>query len=255
MQDLKLAIAQNEFKIMIQPQVDLFTHELIGGEVLVRWAHHQRGIVSPVEFIELAEQTGLIVQITQIVIDSSFNWLAEQTQLPNDFSLSINLSTHDLDNDHLMEFIINKLEEYRILPEQITFEVTESSVMNNTQLVQSNLAALKEKGFSLAIDDFGTGYSSLSQFQKIHADKIKIDLSFIRGINQNKTNQAITRTITQLADSINAKTIAEGIENGDELYFVKNLKCHYGQGYFWSQPLDLIDFERRFIQKVNPSYY
>ncbi|NVJ49362.1 MAG: EAL domain-containing protein [Gammaproteobacteria bacterium] len=235
--DIKHAIQTSQFNITIQPQVDLFTQQIVGGEVLIRWQHPEKGEIPPQEFIELAEQTGLISQITQQVIDHSFHWLSVQETLPKNFLLAINLSAQELYDNELLPFIEERIQVYNIHPHHVAFEITESSMMRNAEQSLKAIHQLQQYGFSIAIDDFGTGYSSLSYLQKIKADKIKVDLSFVKGVHHNKTNQAIIRTITQLAQSINAKTIAEGIESADELVIVKDLKCDFGQGHFWSQPL------------------
>ncbi|WP_144392073.1 EAL domain-containing protein [Pleionea sediminis] len=251
LRDIKKAIADHEFNIMIQPQFDLFTQQLVGGEVLVRWDHHNRGDVNPGEFVLVAEQTGIISKITHQIIEHAFHWLSMQSSLPDKFLLSINLSAQDLYDDHLLPFIENKMETYKVHPHNIAFEITESSMMKNAQKSLNTINELQSRGFSIAIDDFGTGYSSLSYLQQINADKIKIDLSFIRNINHKKTNKAITATISKLSKSIQAKTVAEGIENADELLVVKQLKCDIGQGIFWSEPLKPEIFSRRYNTQKN----
>ncbi|WMS85594.1 EAL domain-containing protein [Pleionea litopenaei] len=247
--DIKYAINQNQFDIMIQPQMDLFTQEVVGGEVLIRWQHPVRGTVPPQEFIELAEQTGLISQITQQVIDIAFHWISLQKAIPNKFLLAINLSAQELYDNELLPFIEQRIQVYNVHPHHIAFEITESSMMRNAEQSLRTIHQLQQYGFSIAIDDFGTGYSSLSYLQKINADKIKIDLSFVKHIHQNKTNQAIIRTISQLAKSINTKTIAEGIESADELVTIKELACDYGQGHFWSEPLAPEKFAQQYFKR------
>ncbi len=246
LRDIKKAIAQQQFNIMIQPQFDLFTQQLIGGEVLVRWEHHARGLVSPSEFVLVAEQTGIISKITHQIIDHAFHWLSIQTSLPDGFLLAVNLSAQDLYDDNLIVYIEQQMAVYELHPHNVAFEITESSMMKNAEKSLATISQLQSMGFSIAIDDFGTGYSSLSYLQKIHADKIKIDLSFIRNIHHKSTNKAITETISKLAKSIRAKTVAEGIESADELLVIKQLECDYGQGKFWSEPLDPDAFSRRY---------
>ncbi len=249
--DLKQAINDQRLAFEIQPQYDLFTQDLTGAEILVRWSHSSRGKVSPETFIALAEQTGLITKITEHIIEYAFHWFSVQQDIPKHFSLAINLSVHDLYDETILQFIEQQLQTYHINPHQITFEITESSMMENASQSLKIIQQLQAMGFSIAIDDFGTGYSSLSYLQQIQADKIKVDLSFVRNIQQNKTNQAIVRTIIQLANSINASTIAEGIESADELMYLKNLRCHIGQGTFWSPPLTPEKFTQRFLKQAS----
>lgn len=246
--DLKQAINDKKIAVEVQPQFDLYTQELTGGEILVRWSHSSRGNVDTETFITLAEQTGLITKITEHIIEYVFQWLSLQKHIPGNFTLAINLSVHDLMNESFIQFIEQQQQTYQVNSHQITFEITESSMMDNASRALKIIQQLQSMGYSIAIDDFGTGYSSLSYLQQIKADKIKVDLSFVRGIQQSKTNQAIVNTIIQLAHTINAKTIAEGIESADELLYLKNLNCHQGQGTFWSHPLSPERFSQRFFK-------
>jgi EAL domain-containing protein (putative c-di-GMP-specific phosphodiesterase class I)/GGDEF domain-containing protein len=247
--DLKQAIHDQRLAFKIQPQFDLFTQELSGGEILVRWSHDSRGAVNPETFIALAEQTGLITKITQHIIEYAFHWFTLQGSVPPHFSLAINLSVHDLQDESILTFIEQQLTHYEINPHQITFEITESSMIGNASRSLTIIQRLQSMGFAIAIDDFGTGYSSLSYLQQIRADKIKIDQTFVRGIQYNKTNHAIVRSIIELAHSINATTIAEGIETADELMYLKSLNCAAGQGSFWSHPLTPESFSERYFSK------
>lgn len=249
--NIKQAIADRDFDIRLQPQFDLYTQQAIGCEVLIRWKHEQEGIMNPSSFIEVAEQMGIISQITQQVIDQTFHWLSEQYSLPPKFIVSINLSTQDLYDAEFIDFINEQISAYQIAPENICFEITESTVMKNAIHSLNTISKLQSMGFHIAIDDFGTGYSSLAYLQKIQADKVKIDLTFIRNIHISKTNKAITQTIIRLAQAINAETIAEGIESADELMTIKQLNCHYGQGDFWSKPLSTAKFSERYFSNIN----
>lgn len=249
--NIKQAIADRDFDIRLQPQFDLYTQQAIGCEVLIRWKHEQEGIMSPSSFIEVAEQMGIISQITQQVIDQTFHWLSVQSNIPPKFIVSINLSTQDLYDVDFIDFINEQLAAYQVAPENICFEITESTVMKNAIQSLNTISKLQSMGFHIAIDDFGTGYSSLAYLQKIQADKVKIDLTFIRNIHISKTNKAITQTIIRLAQAINAETIAEGIESADELMAIKQLNCQYGQGEFWSKPLSTDKFSERYFSNIN----
>ncbi len=246
LQKLRAAIDDHQFSIELQPQVDLFTQQLVGAEVLVRWQLENEEWVPTEEFISVAEQTGVIGHISQQVIEMAFHWLSVQQNLPKNFRLAINLSAHDLDDERTLTFIEKQTKIYHVNPTQVTFEITESSMIKNAERSLSIINALKDNGFAIAIDDFGTGYSSLSYLLKIKADKLKIDMSFVKNIHKDPTQQAIVKSVIQVGHSIDAQIVAEGIEHAEELLFFKSLNCQFGQGNFWSGPLSIDKFNQRY---------
>lgn len=247
--ELRTAIANEEITIFIQAQYCLKNQDMIGGEVLSRWIHPSKGMISPGLFIPLAETSNLIFDISRTVIEQSFRWLSQEKFLPFGFHLSINLSVKDIHHPDLIAYITQMVTKYAIKPEQVVFEVTESAVMDNPQKFVDVIAALRLMGFGIALDDFGTGYSSMSYLQDVDADIIKIDMSFIRDIQNSEVNRNIVKAIIQLASSSNAKTVAEGIEMREEFMVLQELGANYMQGYLLAKPLPLNEFSQQLLPK------
>lgn len=252
--DLERSLINHELQIYIQPQFSLNNNTLNGGEVLLRWHHEKLGLVSPQVFIPLAEQSGFVFQITKFVIEETFKWLkyiqSEQTGFYHNFELSINLSALDLAQPQLISHLQNCLFYYGIESRNIILEVTESAVLNNADLFLETIRKLKLLGFRISIDDFGTGYSSMQYLQTMEADEIKIDMAFIRNIDQNLINQKITNAIIQLAHSTGAITVAEGIQSDEERLCLEKLGCNKAQGFYWTPAVNLTQFEKEFINKA-----
>ncbi|MGX5200402.1 EAL domain-containing protein [Aliikangiella sp. IMCC44632] len=244
--DLRIAIEALALEIYIQPQFDIQTKTLLGGETLIRWFHPTRGMVSPGEFIELAERSNLISQITQFVIHESFEWLNQYAPQKTNFHLSINLSVLDIQDSGLTRFIKTQLEYYQISPKQVVFEITESAVMRNQAQFLKVIAELHEMGFEVALDDFGTGYSSMQYLQYIKANMIKIDMSFVRDIHLLEINQKIVKAIIQMADSTQAITVAEGIEVEQELLTLQGLGATLVQGFMTGKPIAASEFAKKY---------
>jgi len=253
MHDLKDAIDEQDLKIHIQPQFTLKDHVLSGGEILIRWSHPLRGNINPGQFIPLAESSGLIYTITQLVIKQTCQWLMQLKQKNekwlDDFTVSINLSALDLAQPNLLPFLQDCLNQYHVNAKNIMIEVTESAVMNNPDEFLNTIKQLKQAGFTISIDDFGTGYSSMMYLQTMQADEIKIDLAFIRNIHIDKTKQNIVAAIIELAHSTNAHTVAEGVECQEEADYLATLNCHIAQGYYWSPAIPMKDFEEQYLRK------
>jgi len=245
--DLRLAIAEETLSIYIQPQFRLQDGALTGGEVLARWQHAREGFVSPDLFIPLAEQSQLIFDITRQVLQQTCAWL-QQHSLPEEFHLSVNLSALDINDHRLLSLIRHCLHTYNVQPRHLLFEVTESAVMDDPERFLDVIQALHDMGFKIAIDDFGTGYSSMTYLQQMDADEIKIDIRFIRNIEDSETNQNIVKAIVQLAQATGAYTVAEGIETDAELAVLRSLQCEYAQGYLWSAALPAAVFAEKYLQ-------
>lgn len=239
--DLRWAVIKKDMDIFIQPQFDLKTGELVGGEILSRWRHTSRGDVDPQLFIGLAEKSGLIFEITSILIEQSFKWINDQ-KLEN-FKLAINLSILDLLNDQLLIEVDKWLSNYSINAQQIVFEITESIDMHNAEEVLNVLREFKYRGFQIAIDDFGTGYSSMAYLSNIRPDWIKIDRSFVKQIDQSPTHQVIIKAILEMATSLGAETVAEGIESESESKILREIGVKVAQGFFWAKPQPLKQFD------------
>jgi EAL domain-containing protein (putative c-di-GMP-specific phosphodiesterase class I) len=226
--------------------VDLDTGRMIGVEALLRWEHPQRGLVSPGEFIPLAEETGMILPIGLWVLREACaqarHW---QETYPGDdqFKMSVNLSAKQFQQPGLVEDIARILEETGLEPRHLELEITESAVMlgddgrEDAQVTVGQLQALKSLGVQLAVDDFGTGYSSLSYLEHFPLDVLKIDQRFVKQIGLNGSGMAIMQAVHTLGQALSIKVTAEGVENIGQLEKLRALDCHVGQGYHFSKPL------------------
>lgn len=241
---LRHALEREELQVYYQPQVNLQTGQIMGTEALVRWQHPERGFVSPARFIPIAEETGLIVAIGEWVLQTA----CQQTKrwqmagFPN-LRVAVNLSGRQFNQVDLRHKLVRILTETGLHARYLELELTESILVENTEVAIRRLNALKALGVEIAIDDFGTGYSSLSYLQQFPFDTLKIDQCFIRNIMANSSNAAITRAIIQMAKSLNLKLIAEGVETETELSFVAQHQCDGMQGYLFSPPLPAKGFE------------
>ncbi len=251
-QDLRRAIAQNEFFMVYQPQIDLRSGQLVGAESLIRWRHPERGIVSPAEFIPIAESTGQIIEISQWVIRQVCrqfaSWIEAGMALP---CVSINISPLHFRQENLVEQIRSALSESGLDPQRLEIEITEGMAMAAGDEALRTLEALKAMGVSLAIDDFGTGYSSLNRLKEFPVDRLKIDQSFIRNVTDNKNDAAITSAIIQLGHTLNLRVIAEAAETREQIEFLAAQGCDEVQGYYFSRPLPAEDF-RAFVDSHQP---
>ena len=242
--DLRRALEKDELCVYYQPIVSLASGELHGFEALVRWQHPERGIVSPDDFIPLAEETGLILPIGLRVLRDACKQLRkwQQHSLSNrDLIMSVNLSGKQLMQPDLIERIEEVLRESQINPWHLKLEITETVVMENPQLAAITLAKLRSLGVRLSIDDFGTGYSSLSYLNRFPVDTLKIDRSFVTSMNAADENLQIVKTIITLAGNLGMQVVAEGVESEEQLDQLRSLKCQYGQGFLFSKPLEVTD--------------
>jgi diguanylate cyclase (GGDEF)-like protein/PAS domain S-box-containing protein len=242
--DLRRAIERKEFFLQYQPIITLETGEVRGFEALVRWQHPERGLVTPDEFIEIAEETGLIIPIGQWVLEEAcrqiHRWQEEFPQYPP-LQISVNLSVKQFMNDDLLEHIKAALKETGVDPHSLKLEITESMVMENVEAAIEMLQQMRALGIELSIDDFGTGYSSLSYLHRFPISTLKIDRSFVGRMSVNNENAEIVRTIIMLARSLKMDVVAEGVETVEQLAQLKALNCQYGQGYYFSKPLSAND--------------
>ena len=238
--DMKRGLEKSEFEPFFQPIVDLKTRELHGFEALARWNHPQRGLVSPAEFIPLAEETGLIAPLGRIMLDLSLERLRDWRQeLPqaSGLSMSVNLSVAQMTRADIVQEVEQALKRHDIPPDRLKIELTESGLMDNAAIALSLLEKLHAMDVRLSIDDFGTGYSSLSQLSRFPFAYLKIDQSFVRSMLENDKDMAIVRTIVALAYSLDKRIIAEGVETPEQLTALCSLGCHFGQGYLFSRPV------------------
>lgn len=241
-QALRIAVEDDEFNLFYQPQIDLASGKIVGFEALLRWQHENIGAVSPSTFVPVLEETGLIVPIGQWVFSTSCRHRRQWNRLlPDDCSLSVNLSARQFADRTLVKQIKQVLELNKLPPHQLEIELTESMLMQDTEYTQSILRSLKDLGLKLAIDDFGTGYSSLAYLKQFSIDTLKIDKQFIDQLTTSEKDAAIATSIIQLAHNLGLQVIAEGVETEEQVRKLKDLGCDMVQGYYFGKPISAWD--------------
>lgn len=239
--DLRWAIERQELQVAYQPIVSVTTEEITGFEALVRWHHPERGLISPSEFIPVAEETGLIIAIGQWVLRESCQQLRQwQLQFPamKPLTINVNLSGKHFSQPHLVEQIQQILQETGLAPSSLKLEITESAIITSPEQAAIVLKQLKALGMQLCIDDFGTGYSSLAYLHYFPIDVLKIDRSFVNQMDKNGEQLAIIRAIVTLAHNLGMNVVAEGVETTNQLQQLRKLQCDQAQGYLFSRPLN-----------------
>jgi predicted signal transduction protein with EAL and GGDEF domain len=239
--DLRKALERKEFRVYYQPIIALRTGNICGFEALLRWQRPEKGLVSPAEFIGLAEETGLIVSIGNWVFrtacEQARQWDLEYPQeVP--LTMSVNISARQFMQDDLVTQVEEILRESQVTPTAIKLEITESVTMGDAERTIKVVNELKKLGLGFSIDDFGTGYSSLSYLGRFPMDTLKIDRSFVSNLKSNPENREIIRTIIGLARNLGMDVVAEGTETAEEISYLKTLDCEFAQGYFFSKPVD-----------------
>lgn len=233
---LKDAYKENSLFNNYQPIIDNQSKKINGVELLLRWKHKNK-LISPNEFIPIAEEIGLIDRLTEQALHRALNELQPLLQKNSDFYLSLNLSPVHILKINLTERLLLILSDYQIPPSQLRLEITESSLLEDKQKAREQLSQLKAAGFNLFLDDFGTGYSSLTYLSQFPIDVIKIDQSFVRKIGKSESDESIIRTIHTLATSLNLYCVAEGVETPEQVAFLQRIGCHHLQGYYFSKPV------------------
>jgi len=243
--ELRRALQRHEFVPYYQPIVDLHQQTVQGVEVLCRWQHPQRGLLTPYHFIPIAEETHLIVDLSNYLLDKACRQLRQwQTQqlVDDSFYISFNLSTRHLEQSQLPAQIAACLAHHGLQPHHLCLEITESDVLDNDTAIEV-LQVLKRQNLRLSIDDFGTGYSSLSYLYKLPVSILKIDRIFVKDIDKNPQNASIVSAILGMAKALNLDVILEGIDDVDQVMYLRKLNCRFGQGYLFSRPLPAIDIQ------------
>jgi EAL domain-containing protein (putative c-di-GMP-specific phosphodiesterase class I) len=237
------SLDRHEFELHYQAKVDLRSGALAGAEALIRWRHPTRGLLSPGQFIPLAEESGLIVQIGNWVLRRACiqtkAWRDVGLALPK---IAVNISAAEFRGANFLDGVLAILEETRLDPSRLELELTEGVLVRQTEATASTLRVLKAEGVTLAIDDFGTGYSSLSYLTKFPIDTLKIDQSFVRQISTAGEDTSMVAAILDMAKSLKLTVIAEGVESDEELEFLKAHDCDFAQGYFFCRPLPASEF-------------
>ncbi|WP_369921705.1 EAL domain-containing protein [Marinomonas polaris] len=226
----------------IQPQVNLADRSIIGGEVLVRWHNKHLGQVSPAEFIPLAEQTGLIYKLTDMLLEKVFQWAFEHPAALSTQRLSINISALDLLQEDFANQVIEKLQNHHLSACKFTIEITETSIFQNNDIVHNNVRQLHHAGFKLAIDDFGVGYSSMQNLVALETDELKIDQFFVMNLLNDPQSQTLCRNMIDLCKALNIVSVAEGIESEEILQLLLQWQCQIGQGYHLYRPMSPNDY-------------
>jgi diguanylate cyclase (GGDEF)-like protein len=238
--DLRKALDRQEFIIHYQPILELETQRIVGLEALIRWQHPTRGLVSPAEFIPMAEETGLIVPIGYWVMEEACNQMHQwQIQFPSDpaLTISVNLSAKQCAETDLVQKVAQILKKTGLDASSLKLELTESMIIEDTTSTSTMLSELRALGVQVQIDDFGTGYSSLGYLQRLPIDTLKIDRTFVNRIGTGGNGLEIIRTISALAHDLGMKVVAEGIETDEQLSKLKSMDCEYGQGYLFTKPI------------------
>jgi diguanylate cyclase (GGDEF)-like protein/PAS domain S-box-containing protein len=234
----KNALEKKEFILYYQPQIDIRTNEIYGFEALVRWQNEKLGLVPPLSFISIAEETGFIIPLGEWILESACSFAVELNRRMNSqYKISINISVIQILQDNFCQMIMNIIDKTKLTPHLLELEITESIIMESPDLVIEKLQFLKEKGISIALDDFGTGYSSLGYLRNLPINTLKIDKMFIDDIIGDTTKSIITDSIIDLGHKIGVTIVSEGVETEEQLHYLKNNNCDIIQGYFYSKPV------------------
>src|ERR1022692_1895839 len=241
--DLRDAFEKEEFFMVYQPTFDLREMVPTGMEALIRWRHPTRGVVQPDDFVPLLEETGLIVDVGKWVLREACRQGAEWRADGRGVGVAVNVAAKQLDRDEFVHEVREALSDTGLQAEALTIEITETTIMANAEETAARLASIKEIGVRVAIDDFGTGYSSLAYLQRFPVDALKIDRSFISKMRNDAEGETLIRTLVQLGKSLSIETLAEGIEQAQELSLLREESCDAGQGFLFARPLDMAECE------------
>ena len=245
-ESLREAVNKQQWEIYYQPQFDAKSNSVIGFEALIRWQHPEKGIIMPSNFIPTAESNECIFDIGKYVIKNVFKQASKWNQeYDKNLIASINLSPKEFERKKVITLIQDTLNTFNLSSDLVIVEITENTFLNNNM---EQIQKLKDMGIKISIDDFGTGYSSLSYLQEYPVDSIKIDKSFVRNINNDHQKKILSNSIINLANNLNLDIVTEGIENKEELDFFTNKECNKFQGYYFSKPLNAVDFEKNILK-------
>jgi len=242
--ELRQALARKELQLYYQPQVDLATGKTVSVEALARWPHPAEGMIPPGNFIPMVEQSGLIKPFTLWVLEEAITQMCDWQSRGIELRVSVNLSTRNLLDPKLPDLIAAILNDHGVDPVNLTLEVTESAVMSRPENSLKVLKRLQDMGFKLSIDDFGTGYSSLAYLKKMPVNELKIDRSFIFGMESNEDDSMIVRSIIDLSQNLGLEVVAEGVEDELTLTLLTTLKCNLAQGFHLCRPVPAFELEK-----------
>ncbi|HEY0921908.1 bifunctional diguanylate cyclase/phosphodiesterase [Rheinheimera pacifica] len=242
MAELRQAITEQQLALYIQPQVDMRSHEVLAGEVYIRWRHPKRGLLTPDSFLALAEEMGVIYPLTQWVLNEAVAMIAKLKQAGLVSKIAVNISSKDLLHDELVEALEQLFDKYQVAPGQLILELKESALVAEPVKAMTMLQRLHQLGVELALDDFGTGLSSLAYIRQLPVQYVKVDCSFISDLHKSDMNSAITGAIIDMARNLDLGVIAEGIEEAEVEQKLLRMGCSRGQGFFYSRPFELSGF-------------
>ncbi len=252
--ELRKVLVDNELSLYYQPKQDVLSGEIIGSEALVRWQHRLRGMVSPAEFIPVAEEMGLIKEIGLWVLNNACETLKRwQIEHAYQGTVAVNVSAVQMAEDNFVELVAECLHKHDLEPQYLELEVTETMVLNNIDAMLEMLNRIKKMGVSISIDDFGTGYSSFSYIKQLPADTLKLDMEFIQDIPASEEDMAVVDGMIVLAHNLGMKVVSEGVETQQQYDFLAKHKCDLIQGYLISKPLTEKAFEREYVALANNS--
>jgi len=244
---LRTALSKQEFEVFYQPIINLNDNTIASFEALIRWHHPEKGMISPAEFIPIAEETGLIVPLGEWIIHKA---CGDAASWPESVKVAVNLSPIQLMSPNLMAAVANAIAVSGLAPRRLEFEITEAVLMQNTEVTIATLHRLRDLGVHITMDDFGTGYSSLSYLRSFPFEKIKIDRSFVKGLGEGEESAAIVRAVAGLAQSLKMTTTAEGVETEQQMQHVRALGCTEMQGFLFSPPVCLGEVARLFDTQI-----
>jgi EAL domain-containing protein (putative c-di-GMP-specific phosphodiesterase class I) len=252
--DLQAAVGTDQFFLHYQPIFNLSDMSVMGVEALLRWNHPTRGVLQPDEFIPALEGSGLIIPVGRWVIDEACRQAMTWLEKGRPIRMSVNASARQLNADTLLEDVCFALEKSGFPPELLIVEITETCLMSNAKSALVQLNSLKSLGVRIAIDDFGTGYSSLAYLQQFPVDSLKIDRSFISGMGKSTEGDTLIHTLIQLGKALNLETLAEGIEERDQLAQLQGEQCDVGQGYLFARPVPPQEIEKFLTPIGTPAF-
>ncbi len=247
--EIRRAIRNEEFVLHYQPRIDITSNRIVGAEGLVRWQHPNRGLLSPAEFIAVAEESGLIVPLGYWVVHQACKDLNELTLKGyDDIQLAVNVSFKQFQDKKFVQTVANIMNKHKITEGRLEFELTETTMMIEGQAVDQSLQRLSELGIDISLDDFGTGYSSFVHIQRLPISVLKIDRSFVGSVTTNEDDATIVKAIISLAHSLNMQVIAEGAETAEQVDFLARNHCDQVQGYFFSRPVTFANIKELLTQ-------
>lgn len=249
--DLRSALEKGEFELYFQPKIDAISLQVTGAEALLRWHHSERGLISPVVFIPLAEQYGLIGAIGGWVIEEACRKAARWREQGLRMRVAVNISGYQMREDDLVDRITAALQRHGIQPDRFTCEITESVAMEDTKVTQQTFEKMRNAGFHVSIDDFGTGYSSLAALRKLPTAELKIDRAFVSDLEESEDARSIAQSIVNMATALNLRVVAEGVETPGQRDLLVAMGCNELQGFLFSMPMPAYELERMALHVDN----